>query len=148
MFMSMTLKDKQIESVKNSYFNILAFFLSMDKVDTRYVRCLLKWGFQLQLTPGDIKRTGMDMSQISFSKPEEKIDLLESIYHLVQMIYIDKVIEDVELEVATIYAEKLGFKPSVVSGLFQSIATATYDDFPSRDVRKEVMDFLEIQSLN
>jgi hypothetical protein len=140
----MALLEANIESVKKSYFNILALFLGGDKIDSRYVQCLLKWGFQLQLTPSDLKNVGEELSQLKFSKPEEKIQRLEAIYHLVQMIYMDKVVEDIELEVATQYAEKLGFKASVVSALFQSIATADYDDFPSRDVRKEVIDFLKI----
>jgi len=140
----MTLFGTNIESVKKSYFNILALFLGTEKIDSRYVRCLLKWGFQLQLNPLDVKNAGEDLSLIRFAKPEEKLDRLEAIYHLVHMIHMDKVVEDIELEVATIYAEKLGFKPTVVSGLFQSIATADYDDFPSRDVRKEVIDFLKI----
>lgn len=140
----MALSGTNIESVKKSYFNILALFLSSEKIDSRYVRCLLKWGFQLQLNPQDVKNAGEDLSMIQFSKPEEKLERLEAIYHLVHMIHLDKVVEDVELEVATVYAETLGFKPSVVSGLFQSIATADYDDFPSRDVRKEVIDFLKM----
>jgi len=140
----MTLFGANIESVKKSYFNILALFLGTEKIDSRYVRCLLKWGFQLQLNPLDVKNAGEDLSLIRFAKPEEKLDRLEAIYHLVHMIHMDKVVEDIELEVATIYAEKLGFKPTVVSGLFQSIVTADYDDFPSRDVRKEVIDFLKI----
>lgn len=140
----MTLVAANIESVNKSYFNILALFLGADKIESRYVRCLLKWGFQLHLNPSDIKKTGNDLSELRFSKPEEKIERLEAIYHLVHMIQMDNVVEDVELEVATIYAEKLGFLPSVVAGLFQSIATADDDNFTSRDVRKEVIDFLKL----
>jgi hypothetical protein len=141
----MALDISHLESLKKSYFNILALFLGQEKVESRYVHCLLKWGFHLHLNPADIKTVGEDLDQIKFSRPDEKIERLEAIYHLVQMIYMDKVVEDVELEVATIYAEKLGFKPAVVSGLFQSIATATYDEADTRDVRKEVLDFLKMQ---
>jgi hypothetical protein len=141
----MALNASTLESVKKSYFNILALFLGQEKVESRYVHCLLKWGFQLHLNPADLKLIGEDLSQMHFLKPDERIDRLESIYHLVHMIYLDKVVDDIELEVATIYAEKLGFKPSIVSGLFNSIATADQDDFPLRDVRKEVIDFLKMQ---
>src|SRR5690349_7827622 len=41
------LTTKQMASVKKSYFNILALFLSLEKIDSRFLRCLLKWGFQL-----------------------------------------------------------------------------------------------------
>jgi hypothetical protein len=61
------------------------------------------------------------------------------------MIYLDQVVEDVELEVASIYAERLGFKNSLVGDLFKSIATAEFDLSSAEDIRKEVIDFLKIQ---
>jgi hypothetical protein len=140
----MALSASTLESVKRSYFNILALFLSQEKVESRYIHCLLKWGFQLHLNPADLKLIGEDLSEMQFEKPEERIERLEAIYHLVHMIYLDKVVDDIELEVATIYADRLGFKPSIVSGLFNSIATADQDDAPLRDVRKEVIDFLKM----
>jgi hypothetical protein len=134
----------QIGSVKKSYFNILALFLSQDKIESRYLRCLLKWGFQLSLSPDDLKQANIDISHLQFTHPEDKIEKLEAIYHLVYMIYLDEVVEDVELETATIYAEKLGFKAEVVSELFKSIATAANDNAKIRNVRQEVMDFLKL----
>jgi hypothetical protein len=134
------LTKEQLESVKRSYFNILALFLDQEKIESRYLRCLLKWGFQLQLTPGDLHN--VDVSSLSYSS--EKLDRFESVYHLVYMIYLDKVVEDIELEVATIYAQKLGFSAEVVSELFRSIATATYDEDKPRNVREEIKEFLKI----
>ena len=138
------LSKAQLQSVKKSYLNILALFLGKDKIESRYLRCLLKWGFQLHLHPEDLRHANIDISNLKFSHPEEKIEKLESIYHLVYMIYLDKVVEDVELEVATIYAEKLGFSSPIVSELFNSIATADTDHGKSRNVRQEVMDFLKV----
>jgi hypothetical protein len=60
------------------------------------------------------------------------------------MIYLDEVVEDIELEVATIYAQKLGFRAAIVSELFNSIATADYDEIIHRNVHQEVMDFMKI----
>lgn len=137
------LTPEQIHSVKKSYLNILALFLGQDKLESRYLRCLLKWGFQLRLNPEDLKQANIDLSSLKFSHPE-KLQKLEAIYHLVYMIYLDRVVEDVELEVATIFAETLGFKASVVRDLFQSIATADYDEKKAQNVRQEVMDFLKI----
>ena len=57
----------------------------------------------------------------------------------------DKVVEDVELEVATAYAEKLGLQKELVGDLFKSIATLGYDNYSVRDVHKEVEDFLKLQ---
>lgn len=137
------LTKEQLHSVKRSYLNILGLFLGKEQLESRYLRCLLKWGFQLHLNPDDLKQANIDISDLKFSHPE-KLEKLEAIYHLVYMIYLDKVVEDVELEVATIFAEKLGFKPSVVRELFQSIATAAYDQSKPRNVRQEVMDFLKV----
>jgi hypothetical protein len=142
--MTENLSANQLVSVKRSYFNILALFLSMEKIDSRFLRCLLKWGFQLHLNPDDLKQASVDISHLKFEHPEEKVEKLEAIYHLVFMIYLDEVVEDVELEVATIYAIELGFKSDVVSELFKSIATAAYDSTKPRNVKQEVMDFLKV----
>jgi hypothetical protein len=138
------LTKEQSHSVKESYLNILALFLGQEKLESRYLRCLLKWGFQLHLNPDDLKKANIDISHLQFSHPEEKMQKLEDIYHLVYMIYLDKVVEDVELEVAVIYAEKLGFRASVVSDLFKSIATVAYDQRKPRDVKQEVIDFMKL----
>jgi hypothetical protein len=139
------LNKEQLQSVKNSYLNILALFLGQEKIDTRYLRCLLKWGFQLHLNPEDLRLANIDITHLKFEHPDEKVEKLEAMYHLVYMIYLDEVVEDIELEVATIYAEKLGFKASLVSELFKSIATAAYDMKKKKmNVKQEVMDFLKI----
>ncbi|RAV99212.1 hypothetical protein [Pseudochryseolinea flava] len=136
--------QEHLASVKNSYFNILALFLGQQKIESRFLRCLLKWGFQLHLNPEDLTRANVDLSNLQFAHPGDVIVKLESIYHLVYMIYLDEVVEDIELEVATIYAEQLGFKSTVVSDLFKSIATEAYDGQKSRNVRNEVIDFLKL----
>jgi hypothetical protein len=138
------LSKEHLHSVKKSYLNILGLYLSQDKIESRFLRCLLKWGFQLQLTPEDLKKANIDLSDLKFAHPEDKVEKLESIYHLVYMIYLDDVVEDVELEIATVYAAKLGFNSSVVSELFKSIVTADYDTTKPRNVRQEVMDFLKV----
>jgi hypothetical protein len=138
------LSKLQLQSVKKSYFNILALFLEHEKIESRYLRCLLKWGFQLHLNPEDLHHAQVDVSHLAYSKPDEKHDRFELLYHLVFMIYLDKVVEDVELEVATIYAKEMGFKTEVVSELFKSIATVPYDVDKPRDFRKEIEEFLKI----
>jgi hypothetical protein len=138
------LKKDQLDLVKKSYLNMLALFIGKEKIDSRYIRCLLKWGFQLRLTPEDLKQANIDISSIKFSHPGDKVEMLESIYHLVHMIYLDEVVEDIELEVATAYAEELGFKPYVVSELFKSIVTAAYDNKKRKNVHQEVIEFLKL----
>ena len=140
------LTTEQLASVKKSYFNILALFLGKEQIESRYLRCLLKWGFHLHLSPEDLKLADVDILKVEFTSPDNRADKLESIYHLVCMIYLDKIVEDVELEVATTYAEKLGFSSSVVNELFNSIATEDYDQMKPGSVRQEVMDFLSMEN--
>lgn len=123
---------------------MLALFLEKEKVQSSYLRCLLKWGFQLHLTPIDLLHINVDVSDLAYKDPSSKVETLEAMYHLVYMIYLDQVVEDVELEVASLYAVKLGFKENLVSELFKSIATAAYDEGETRDVRQEVLDFLKV----
>lgn len=123
---------------------MLALFLDKEQVRSAYLRCLLKWGFQLHLSPADLNHINVDVSELAYKDPDNKVEKLESIYHLVYMIYLDQVVEDMELEVASLYAVKLGFKQNLVSELFKSIATAVYDDTVKRDVRQEVLDFLKV----
>jgi hypothetical protein len=135
---------EHLASVKKSYFNILALFLGNDKIESRFLRCLLKWGLQLSLKLEDLKQANVDISDLKFLTINDKVVKLEAIYHLVYMIYLDEVVEDVELEVATIYATALGFKPSVVADLFKSIATESFDESRIKNVRQEVIDFLKV----
>jgi hypothetical protein len=141
------LDKEHLTSVKKSYFNILALFLNENKMESRYLRCLLKWGFELQLTPEDLKSSNIDLANLRFEHPDQKIKKLEAIYHLVYMIYLDEVVDDVELEVASIFAQTLGFRPTVVSDLFKSIATQDYDASATRNVRAEVIDFLALNEV-
>jgi len=138
------LAKEHLDSVKRSYFNILALFLGNEKIESRFLRCLLKWGFQLHLTADDLRNADVDISHLKFTTVGDKVEKLEAIYHLVFMIYLDEVVEDVELEIATIYAKELGFKPNIVSELFKNIATEPYDQPSERNVRQEVMDFLSL----
>lgn len=140
--MATELSKDQLLSVRESYLNILALFLERDKIESRYIRCLLKWAVQLRINPDDLARTSKDISTISFSL--DKVDKLEAVYHLVHMIYLDRVVEDVELEVATIYAEKLGFQAPIVSELFTAIVTSDPEKSKERDVRQEVIEFLNL----
>lgn len=138
------LSEIEKEKLKKSYFNLLALFLGMPSVNNHYVRCLIKWSVQLGISPDDIVKLGNDLVQLRYATPPDEEHKLEAVYHLVYMIYLDKVIEDVELEVAMIYAEKIGLNKTVVARLFQSIATAVADGITPEMLEKEVLDFMTI----
>lgn len=137
------LTPSQLESVKKSYLNIVALFLSHEEVNSRYFRCLLKWGFQLHIGPDDLRKHA-DLSGLQFTHPEETERKAEEIFNLVTMIYLDKVVEDAELEVATLYAEKLGFPSGLVSEFFTAIATADEEGDTLESVHSRLKDFVRM----
>lgn len=132
-----------INNVKLSYFNLLAVLMTSEKIESKYIRCLVKWGIQLGVNVDDLK----ELEKANAIVPSDKTGRLEALYHLIYMIYLDKVVEDIELEVATFYAEKLGFQKGLVGDLFKSIATLGYDSYSVQDVHKEVEDFLKVQNI-
>jgi hypothetical protein len=138
------LTPEETRSMKKSYLNLVGLFLSRDKIESRYLRCLLKWGFQLHLSPDDLRQANVDFSRLAFSHPSDKVEKVEALYHLVHMICLDQVVEDVELEVAGIYAEELGFSGSLVSDLLKSIVTADSDGTPLPGMRERVVEFLKL----
>ncbi len=115
--------------------------MTSQKIESKYIRCLVKWGIQLGVNVEDLK----ELEKANATIPSDKAGRLEALYHLIYMIYLDKVVEDIELEVATAFAEKLGFQNALVGDLFKSIATLGYDNYSVRDVHKEVEDFLKLQ---
>ena len=136
------LNETEREKVKQSYFNLLALFLSMPSIENRFVRCLIKWSAQIGISSDDIVRLGKDLEQLTYAAPQTEEEKVKSLFHLVHMIYLDRITEDVELEVAMIYAEQIGFDKSLVAKIFQSIATASGDGTSPEMLEKEIMDIL------
>ena len=128
--------------LKQSYFNLLGLFLSLPEINSRYARCLIKWSVQLQISADDVVKLGKDLVELTYSPPNTREEKLKAVYHLVYMIYLDQVIEDDELELAMMYAEKLGLNKIVVAKLFQSIATAPADGISPEILEKEVLEFM------
>ena len=132
--------DQQAK-VKKSFFNLLAFYKTAGAIDGKYLSVIVKWGIQLGINISDL----IELERSNPTIPTDKASRIEALYHLVYMIYLDQVVEDLELEVASDYAEKLGFEKALVGDLFKSIATIMYDK-PSVDIQKEVEDFIKIQT--
>lgn len=143
----MNLNTEELQSIKDSFFNILALFLSQEKIESKYVACLMKWSAQLNLSQQDLHKIEGEFDRLTFQDAESKIEKMEAIYHLVHMIYMDNIVEDIELEVASVYATKLGFDSSVVGELFKAIATAPFDGNSTQAVRSNVKEFLKLHNL-
>jgi hypothetical protein len=137
-------ENKYLKPVKESYFNLLAVLFEQEHIKGSHMRCILKWGIQLEISGKDIDVIGNGLHS-AYTPPSSEVERLESVYHLVHMIYLDQMVDDSELEVASIYAARLGFSSTMLGDLFKSIATIEFDRTSPEDVRKEVIDFLKIQ---
>ncbi|QSE96868.1 hypothetical protein [Fulvivirga lutea] len=144
----MNLAKEELQSIKLSFFNILALFLSQEKIESKYVGCLLKWSAQLGLSQKDLHKIEGEFDKMQFQMLDNRIEKMEAIYHLVHMIYLDNIVEDIELEVAAVYAEKLGFKPEIVGELFKAIATAAFDGSNPAAVKQNVEEFLQLHDVD
>ncbi|MDH5604754.1 MAG: hypothetical protein OEY51_12480 [Cyclobacteriaceae bacterium] len=140
------LSQNELNSIKTSYFNILALFLGRDSINSKYVGCLIKWAIQLRFSSEELHYTEENFRKLDFEMPSTSTDKLEAIFHLVHMIYLDNVVEDIELEVASLYAEHLGFEKYVVGEIFQSIATAPYDGKTLNQVQGEIREILKFHN--
>ena len=134
------LAGEELKSIKDSFFHIYHSFLDEGFISKDFVGCLFKWGVRLNITEDELKY--LDPSQ----KPEdavEKDQALEHLFNLVFMIYLDGHIEDIELEVVTRYAEKIGFQSYIVNDLLKTIVTAPYDGFDFNHVKDHLREIIE-----
>lgn len=134
------LSQEELKSIKDSFFHIYHSFLNEGFLSKDFVGCLFKWGVQLHISEEDLK-------YIDPSSEEEEItseeNALQHLFNLVYMIYLDGTIEDIELEVVTKYAEKIGFKSHIVNDLLKAIVTAPYDGFDIKQVKESLMEIIE-----
>ena len=137
------LNEEEYQDVKKAFFNIFSFFLSTEPDSVEFHDCIYKWGIQLGVGKDVLDFFVSEPSTIHFEKPETRLKSLEQVYDLVYMIYLDGIVEDVELKVASKFAQSLGFEQYIVGELLKSIVTAPYDGLSGSDVRKELHNFLD-----
>lgn len=134
------LSQKEVTSMKDSFFHIYHSFLNEGFISKDFVGCLFKWGVQLHISEDELEF-------IDPLKEEDNIitkeNAIEHLFNLVFMIYLDGVVEDIELEVVSKYAEKIGFKSHVVNDLLKTIVTAPYDGFDFKHVKEHLREFIE-----
>jgi len=137
------LNPGEIKSIKDSFFHIYHSFLNEGFLSKDFVGCLFKWGIQLHITEDELKYIDPKMDEPEITSKEKAV---EHLFNLVFMIYLDGRVEDIELEVVTKFAEKIGFKSHIVNDLLKAIVTAPYDGFDFKHVKqhlKEIIEFSE-----
>jgi hypothetical protein len=133
------LSERQQQQVTTSFFNLLAMFPAADNIRSAYAKCMIRWALQLGLKADDI--TAYDRAP--FHIPTTRTEKIRSAFHLVYMICLDHRVEDEELELARMYAERIGLNGTVIAGLFQSISTAEYDELDPQEMEREIVGFFE-----
>lgn len=135
------LNQEELKSIKDSFFHIYHSFLNEGFLSKDFVGCLFKWGIQLHMTEEELKFIDPSYEEVEINNKEKA---LEHLFNLVFMIYLDGRVEDIELEVVTKYAEKIGFQSHIVNDLLKTIVTAPYDGFDITHVKehlKEIIDY-------
>lgn len=141
--MDLPLNKDEYNSVRKSFFNIFALFIKIESISSQMMECIFKWGIQLGISRDELHFILNKPDAIQYVEPENQIEAIEHVYDIVYMIYLDGIVEDVELEVTMKYAENLGFKPHIVGDLLKAIVTAPHDGIDKTQVRKELSSLLE-----
>lgn len=141
--MDLPLNKDEYTSVRKSFFNIFALFIKTESISSQMMDCIFKWGIQLGISRDELHFILNKPEAILFTEPENQMEAIEHVYDIVYMIYLDGIVEDVELEVTMKYAENLGFKPHIVGDLLKAIVTAPHDGIDKTQVRKELSSLLE-----
>jgi hypothetical protein len=144
----LTLTTEESNSIKKSLQNIYALLLSQNSVKPQYITCLIKWGIQLKLNYEEVSSIIDNVDKDSFVIPEDKLVVIQSIYDLVHLIYLDDKVEDLELEVATVYTQALGYKPHLVGDILKTILAAPYDGLQDESIREEIKNLAEMNYNN
>lgn len=134
------LSIEEIRSIKESFFHIYHSFLDEGFLSKDFVGCLFKWGVQLHISEEELKFISPNYQEKEITNQDAA---LEHLFNLVFMIYLDGKVEDIELEVVTRYAEKIGFQSHIVNDLLKTIVTAPYDGFDFKHVKEHLKEIVE-----
>ena len=134
------LSKEGIKLIKDSFFHIYHSFLNEGFISKDFVGCLFKWGVQLHITEDELEYIDPAYEEVEIHNKEIAI---EHLFNLVFMIYLDGKVEDIELEVVSKYAEKIGFQSHIVNDLLKTIVTAPYDGFDFKHVKGHLREIIE-----
>jgi len=134
------LKEEDISSIKKSFFYVYHNFLIEPEISKKIVSCLFKWSVQLNVNEDDLLLY-IDKAE-QFHDPKDKVEIITHLFNLVYMIYLDSVVEDIELDVLSEYAERVGMKPHIVNDILKTIVTAPDDGVDISDVRARIEEII------
>lgn len=130
-------------NLKRSFSEIFTYFHTQEKGSDQQIACLYKWGRQLGITPTELRE--LQEGKNNFTYEYDKTNGLAFAYDLVCLIYMDEIVEDVELKMATYFTEKvLGLKPHIVNNLLKALITAQLDGVTNTEVRNDIEQHPEV----
>ncbi len=133
------LNEQEYQSIKESFFRVYHSCLGRKMISKDIVSCLFKWAIQLHIDEKEVDE--LNAETYNNGKYDRNL-VLEDLFNLVYMIYLDNKVEDIELKVVSQYAKKMGFKPHIVNDLLKAVVTAPFDGYDYADVRKQLKDIL------
>ncbi len=136
------IESEENESIIKSFKNLYAFFIEHQHTSKDFLDCIQNWSYQLILQH-DENLFPEKNNEINFYIPENKMEALEQVYDVVYMIYLDQKVEDVELEITTLFAKALGFPDYVVEDILNAIITTPHDGIKRILLRKELKKILQ-----
>ena len=130
-------------ALKRNYLTVLAVFASDEKTTSNHLNGIRTWGQQLDIPDAELQAVIEAPQKFIDQKPRNAQNAIEQLYDLVYMIYLDKVVDDHEIEIMMQYAEHLGFPQHIIGDLIKAILTAPSDGISTWQVKSELKELLE-----
>ncbi len=135
---TLRLRPSEYDVLKKSFDNIYGYFVFNLRDADEFLACIQKWGLQLKLKEEDLPLKHRDNKDVKFYVPTSRLEALEQVFDVVSMIYLDQEVEDIELQLATLFAEAMDFDGHVVGDLLKAIVTAPHDGISRSEARAEL----------
>lgn len=136
-------EESDQESILRSYYRILAVFASDKQTTPEQLKSIYIWGKHLAMPSEALDEVVRNPDALANCTPKDAQSSVEQLYNLVYLIYLDKVVEEQEIEILMKYAERLGFPQHIVGDIIKAILTAPADGISIEQVRGELRDLLE-----
>ena len=133
------LSEGQRQAVIACFHNVLAMFTTADQIKSTHAKCMMRWALQLGISPDSISTEIPTVFRI----PDSRTEKIRSTFHLVLLICLDHRIEDDEIDLAMLYADRIGLNRTLIGGLFQSISTAGYDEMNPDEMERQIVSFFD-----
>ena len=141
--MGIQMSDAEADRLKDSYLNILSYSVKDLKLNKGKLDCIRRWGVDMGIPEDEIQFIYQHPDSVEFEVPSTRLEGIEQVYDLVYFIYLDGVVEDVELEIMMDYAQVLHLPAMVVGDVLKAIDTASGDGITLTAVREDLKGILE-----